>query len=264
MLDVGPRALDEDAHQDPHVRRRHAERSGVGREVAVPGRRGNEEPAAAGADGAGAEVCRVAVHVDELQRVVAVLDRWHFDDRRAAGEIQPGIRVERVDVGRLERRELGRGDVALVEEPVEAGVRRAAHVDGLLVELGVLEDGRQTVDGGVRGEHALIAAAGIVIVRQRVDLVDDSELVDGQQVVDAQPTSCRCHGRPYRSLGVHEWFSVRCQGGCASLLRGDADSKPVVLMAWPTGERSRRGRARRVAASIVPRALVAAASTGAS
>ena len=75
-----------------------------------------------------------------------------------------------------------------MEKPVESGVRRTVDVDGLLVELGVLEDGRQAVDGGVGGEHALVAAPGVVIVRQRVDLIHDLELVDGQQVVDAQPS----------------------------------------------------------------------------
>ena len=81
--DVAAWTLDEDAHEDPHVRRGDAKRCGAGRDVAVPRRCRHQEPAAEAAGSRVQPARRHGVGPDrEVSRRVrhssiSVAIRWH-------------------------------------------------------------------------------------------------------------------------------------------------------------------------------------------
>ena len=125
------------------------------RRLPRPTRPGEEEPAAAIAGGAAADVRRqVGVEVDVLPAEVAILpDRINREDDRLGAQVQHHEGVGRVGVGRDHSGVRGGVDPRDIADLVERRlVVGAAFVDGVGVDrLVVLDDG-EAVDEGVPGD----------------------------------------------------------------------------------------------------------------
>ena len=127
------------------------------RRFAMPIRPGEEETARVIAGRPAADIGEVeGVHVDELERVVAILvDRRHGEHQRFGSEVCAEEGVGRIGIRRLDRLVVRRVDARIVDERVPGRlVFGAAAID----EIGILDaiavDEREAVDRRFLGDRA--------------------------------------------------------------------------------------------------------------
>ena len=140
------------------------------RRFAMPVRPGQQIAARVVARRPAADIGEVErVHVDELERIVAILvDRRHGEHQRLGAQVRADERIGGVRIRRLDRRVGRRVDARVVDERVPG---RLVLVAAAIDEIGVLDaivvDEREAVDRRLLGDGARFGGRELVGGRGR-------------------------------------------------------------------------------------------------